>query len=185
MARIPLITTRDQVLPEHRELFDAVVGRRGSVVGPYRVLLHHPHLARLAADLGGYLRFDGQLDRQTAELTIITAAREWDCYYVWGDHEPLARQAGVPAATVKAVGEGIAPVGLGPEEADIVTYVQQLVRQHGSEEALYRRLEARLGTAGLVELTMMLGYYSMLAAVLNGYEVSEDPGKPRMPARAG
>ena len=181
MPRLPVITQRDQVPPEHGEQFDAIVERRGSVVGPFRILLHSPKLARMAADVGAYLRYDSGLPRDVAELAIITAAREWDCRYVWGDHAPLARQAGISEETIQAVAGRKAPAGLRAEEAQVVGYVHQLLRQHRSDAALHRALEDRLGKVGLVELTVMLGYYSMLAQVLNGYEVDQDPDKERLP----
>jgi hypothetical protein len=38
-----------------------------------------------------------------------------------------------------------------------------------------------LGVAGLVELTVMVGYYRMLACVVNAYQIDADPGKDVLP----
>jgi hypothetical protein len=41
MARLPDIT-RDQLQPEDQQFYDAIAASRGSVRGPYGVLLHSP-----------------------------------------------------------------------------------------------------------------------------------------------
>ena len=43
MARLPAVT-REQLNPEDYEYFDSIVGTRGSIRGPYGVLLHSPKL---------------------------------------------------------------------------------------------------------------------------------------------
>lgn len=184
MPRIPLITQKDQLPPDHHDLYDRLVARRGGVVGPFRVLLHSPELAIRTADIGAFLRFDGSLPRDVAETAILVAARETDARYVWGDHAPLARQAGVRPECVEAIANtppGGETRGLTPQEAEVVTYVQELLRTQRVGDARLQALEARLGVAGVVELTIMVGYYRMLSCVVNAYEIDADPGKDRLP----
>ena len=62
MVRVKLITTRDDVAPEHGALFDQIAALRGRVSGPSSVVMHSPTLARpwneisevLASRLGGW-----------------------------------------------------------------------------------------------------------------------------------
>ena len=60
-ARVPLISRRDEVAPEHRAAFDAIAESRGRVAGPFSVLLHSPEVAKRAAHLGAYIRFESPL----------------------------------------------------------------------------------------------------------------------------
>src|SRR6266542_2438095 len=59
--RITPITRRDQVPEEHRSIFDAVAEGRGSVRGPFSILMHSPELCRRHLDVGTYLRFNSQV----------------------------------------------------------------------------------------------------------------------------
>ena len=45
MPRITPLTKRDEIAPEHGPIYDRLVEKRGSIVGPFRVLLHSPELA--------------------------------------------------------------------------------------------------------------------------------------------
>ena len=184
MPRIPLITQKEQLAPEFHEHYDRLAARRGSIVGPFRVLLHSPELAVRAGEIGAFLRFDGSLPRDVAEIIILTAAREMDARYVWGDHTALGRQAGVREGCIQAIGattaDGITH-GLSPEEAELVEYVQELVRTNRVSDAKSKGLESRLGLAGLVELTATIAYYRALACVLNTYQIDADAGKDVLP----
>ena len=57
MARLDNLT-REQLKPEDQQFFDEISGSRGSVRGPYGVLLHSPKLAARVAHTGTYVRFD-------------------------------------------------------------------------------------------------------------------------------
>ena len=59
MARLPNVN-RDELKPEDQQYFDEIVGSRGSVRGPYGILLHSPQLAARVAHTGTFVRFDLQ-----------------------------------------------------------------------------------------------------------------------------
>ena len=74
MARLPQITTREDVAPDHRHIVDEIAESRGRISGPFAMLLHSPEIAGRAAHLGAYIRFNSILDPAVRELAIITAA---------------------------------------------------------------------------------------------------------------
>ncbi len=181
MARVPMITQKTDLAPEHHKAFDSIAASRGSVRGPFSVLLHSPEMASRAAHLGAYLRFEGKLSNADKELAIISVAREMDCQFEWAGHVVLARKAGVREAAITAIRDRKAPAGLTPEEAQIVGYAQQLLRNHRVDEATFRALRDRIGTTGLVELTTTVGYYGMIACNLNAFEVTPEAGAELLP----
>ena len=81
MARLPQITTRDDVAPDHRHIVDGIADSRGRISGPFAMLLHSPEIAGRAAHLGAYIRFNSILDPALRELAIITSTREFDSDY--------------------------------------------------------------------------------------------------------
>lgn len=180
-ARIPLIESKDELPAEHHAAFDLIAQSRGKVAGPFGVLLHSPEVAKRAAHLGAYIRFESALSGVHRELAILATARAMDCRYEWSAHVPLAKKAGVRAEAIAAIRDRRPPAGLAPDEAEIVAYVTGLLRAHRVDEPTFRALRERFGTQGLVELTAAAGYYSMVACVLNAFDVQPDPGADLLP----
>ena len=96
------VTRREQVQERHHAIFDVVAEGRGSVRGPFAILMHSPVLCRRHLDVGTFLRFNSGLEADARELAIIATAREKDCPYIWAAHAPAARQAGLSRAIVSA-----------------------------------------------------------------------------------
>src|SRR5437763_7838150 len=84
MARLPSITSKDQVAAKDRDTFDSIVASRGAVQGPFTMFLHSPEVAGRVADLGAYVRFEGSLDMKVRVLLAMTVSREVEEMYVWG-----------------------------------------------------------------------------------------------------
>jgi 4-carboxymuconolactone decarboxylase len=179
--RVTPITRRDQVQERHRAIFDTVAEGRGSVRGPFGILMHSPLLCRRHLDVGTFLRFNSGLEADSRELAIIATAREKDCPYIWAAHAPAARQAGLSAAIVSAVRDRGDLAGLPSVERDIVDYTRQLAQQNAVGAALFDRLQGRHGVPWLVELTCLIGHYGIVASILNAFEVAPAPDAEPLP----
>src|SRR5262249_24980963 len=148
---------------------DDIVASRGAVHGPFAMFLHAPELAGRVAHLGAYVRFEGALDMRVRVLAAMTVARELEAGYVWGAQTGQARRLGVAGATDAAIRDNRSQA-LPAEDAEIVEYTRQLLRRHRVDDRSFDRLQARFGDAGLIELTGAIGYYSMLAMLVNACE---------------
>ncbi len=164
MARVPYVARKD--LPEsQRYIYDEIAGKRGrtAVGNGFGALLNSPLAASKVSALGAYLRFESEVPATIRELLILTVAREFNCEYEWALHEDLARKAGVSEAIVVAIHERRAPQGLPPDEAGIVRYAHELLRnRHVSDDAFGIVLN-QLGIRGLIDVTLIISYYAMLA----------------------
>jgi 4-carboxymuconolactone decarboxylase len=186
--RVTPITRREQVQERHRAIFDVVAEGRGSVRGPFAILMYSPVLCRRHLDVGTFLRFNSGLEADARELAIIATAREKDCPYIWAAHAPAARQAGLSRAIVSAVGDRGDLGALPPVERDIVDYTRQLAQTNAVGSALFDRLQGRHGVPWLVELTCLIGHYGIVASILNAFEVAPAPeaeALPLAPSRKG
>ena len=94
MARLPSITSKDQVAPKDHAIVDGIVQSRGALQGPFTMFLHCPELAGRLAHLGAFVRFEGSLDVRVGVLAAMTVARELDAVYVWGAQTGGARRLG-------------------------------------------------------------------------------------------
>jgi 4-carboxymuconolactone decarboxylase len=171
MARIATIDKKADLAAEHRLIYDAIAQSRGVVGGPFLALLHSPELAGRTAHLGSYVRFESSLERKVLELAALAAARELDCKHEWAAHVNHGQKAGIPLETIRALHQRKGPEHFSSEDAQIISYVHELLRSHRASEATFQALYARLGERGLVELTATIGYYAMVACTLNAFDV--------------
>lgn len=173
MPRIPLPAQREDLADDaQRAVWDSVVaGPRGRVIGPLRAAIHAPDLARAWSALGESLRFGTSLGKRLSELAIIVTGRRWSAQVEWYVHAQAAADAGLEAEVITAIRDGGAPRFTQAEDAMVYDYVRLLLRDGTVPAALHARVTSRFGIKGVVELTALVGYYSMVAMTLNAHEV--------------
>ena len=68
------------------------------------------------------------------------------------------------------------------DEQAIHDYTIELLHNHRATDATYQRILDAYGTAGIVELTALIGYYAMVALTLNAHEIGvPDGATPPLP----
>lgn len=163
----------DTMTEEQREVYDQIVsGPRGTLVGPLRAALHNPALADRWQRLGQVLRFETSIPTHLNELAILVTARRWNSDLEWGIHAGDAERAGLPQAYMQAIREGHSP-DFGADDAarEVYEFARQLLQTGNVADAAYDAILARWGELGAVELTAVIGYYSMVAMTLNVHRV--------------
>ena len=171
MARIP-IATRESVPETQQAAFDAMVERSGAVPrnGPGSVMVHVPEAGRLANQLSNYLRNESTLPSKIQELAMLVVARELDCQHIWNAHAGSGRRAGLSDALVDALRDRESLPDLPADEAAVVKYGQEFYRTHHVSSGAFQAAQEQLGVQGLVELTMLMGYYALLAFNCNAFD---------------
>jgi len=166
-----------------RRVHDKVVaGRRGRIVGPLRAALHSPELADLWQAFGEFLRYRTQLTPRQSELAILVTGRACRSPFEWHAHVAEARKAGIDEATITALREERVPEGLPAAEAVVVRYARELNRLRSVGDAVHAEATALLGVRAVVELTALVGYYTLVAMTLNAHEIPlPDGAEPAFP----
>ncbi|MDX3907021.1 MAG: carboxymuconolactone decarboxylase family protein [Pigmentiphaga sp.] len=176
MPRIHL-PTPDTMTPDQRRVYDQVVaGKRGKLRGPLRAALHNPELADRWQALGALLRYDTTLPPRLSELAILVTARACNSPFEWDAHRVEAEKAGVEAEIIEALRECRMPAALGPDDALVVRFAAELNAYNSVSKATYTAALARFGPRAIVELTALVGYYTMVAMTLNTHEIPLDEG---------
>lgn len=165
MTRVPLLAEREGLSDTQLAVFDWIVESRGTMIRPYEVMLHVPEMARPAAELGHQIRYEGGLSDHDRELAILVTATAHSCPFEWDSHVGLARSAGVADATIHALRDGNGTVG-SPDDV-IVGFVREMCATARVSDTAYAAASDRLGTSGVVELSTLVGYYTLLAFVIN------------------
>ena len=73
MARFEPLSP-DQMTAEQKAVCDDLVASRGSVRGPFPVMLHNPGLASAAEKLGGYARFESKIEPRLLEFAVSSVS---------------------------------------------------------------------------------------------------------------
>lgn len=178
MARLPL-ATQESVPADQRAAFDELVQSLGSVprYGPGSVMIHVPKAHQLATALNLYLRQDSSLPKKIQELAMLVTARELDCQHIWNAHAASARQAGVHNETVDALREGQEMTDLSADEAAVVNYGREFFRTHYVSRGAFQAALEQFGRQGTVELTLIMGNYSLLAFCINAFDTDLPPDR--------
>jgi 4-carboxymuconolactone decarboxylase len=117
------------------------------------------------------VRFESGLDRKLIEFTALVVARELDCKHEWAAHVAHGQKAGIPLETIRAVYQRQGTESFSSEDAQIVSFVREMLHSHRVTETTYQAVYGRLGERSIVELTATVGYYAMLACTLNTFDV--------------
>jgi len=176
MGRITL-PTPELMSAAQKAVYDTVVsGPRGVVVGPLRAAIHNPDLADRWQQLGKVLRYETSLPLSLNELAIIITARRWNSQVEWAIHAKEALKAGLAADVVTAIKEGDVPQF--PDEAgkEVYQYTKEMLMDGKASLDTYQAIVKRWGEKGIVELTAVIGYYSMVAMTLNAHEIPMPEG---------
>ncbi len=149
----------------------------GGLVGPFNAMLHAPGIGRRVSDLGEAVRFDTSLDRRLVELAIVTVGAHWRSNFEFQLHGELALAAGVPAHVVDALARGDEPVfGMDTGAEAVHGFTAELLGTGRVDAATYAAAVEALGETGVVELVSLVGYYTLVALLLNAFEVPSPAG---------
>lgn len=169
VARIPFLHPEDMNEEQKRVHDEIVSGPRGAVVGPLLAVLHRAELADHWQKLGELLRYRTSLPPRLSELAILVTARRWNCIPEWRIHAPIALEAGMPGAVVESIRTNQRPIFEDPEAAAIYAFAKELQDATKVSEPTYTAIIERWGVVGVVELTALVGYYTMTAMTLNAH----------------
>lgn len=171
MPRIPL-PTPETMTPDQRRVYDEIVaGPRARVVGPLGAALYQPELARVWAPFGAYLRFGTTVPARWRELAILVTARRWNSQVEWHIHAEAGRRAGLPACVVDAIRHARPPAFDDHADALVYEYARALQMTGQVPDDVYGEVLERLQAVGVVELTAVIGYYTLVSMTLNAHEI--------------
>jgi 4-carboxymuconolactone decarboxylase len=113
----------EQMTAEQKVMTDDVLkGERGSMNGPYNILLRSPEMGDLAQKYGAYLRFHSSVSKKLNEFAILITARHRNSQYEWYAHHKYGIQAGLNPALIDALAAGKRPSPMEPDEQIVYSF---------------------------------------------------------------
>ncbi len=178
MARVPYVE-RDELDSEGQQIYDQIAADRGRTeVGlQFRALLNSPKAAGHLTSVGAALRFNSSIEEGLKELAISTVGREWDSEIIWSAHSPLAAKGGISDATLESVRTRKDLELLTDDEVTVTRFVHQLVQDKNVSDDAFAAAKDLLGVQGVVDLSLIVSYYSGLALLQIALELKLEPGR--------
>ena len=174
--------TVENLTEEQKEIHDAIVsGPRGHVVGPLRIWLNNPGLARSAQTVGEYARYGTSLSKGLSELAIITTGRVWSSAFEWEHHAPLAIEGGIDPENVNIISMGQRPNFTKAEEEAVFDFAAEANILKNVSDNTYNNLVNILNETAAIDIVGICGYYSLISMTLNVFKVPSDTDKWPLP----
>jgi len=165
--RMPPLAESDMT-PEQKAAVEAFREKRGQEPGgPFVPLTRSPAVLQAATHLGAYLRFESALSVELSELAIIITARRWSQNYEWGAHRAIAEKAGLSPDVAEAIREGRRPEIMTADQQIIYDFCTEVHANGQVSDATYGRAKGAFREQGVIDITTICGYYSLLAMVMN------------------
>jgi 4-carboxymuconolactone decarboxylase len=177
-AEIPL----DQMTAEQRRGYEYVMRERNRCPGPYKIWVENPSIMDLMVPLGAYYtnqsgtKQSSLNDTEIKIATVITCAK-WGAAFAIGEQESFAEGKGgfstavVPAEKVERMIIGL-PVSFDdPRQQAIYDVSTALLNSRYVPRGLYDQAVKLLGNNGVTDLTVLIGYFTMVSLPLMFHDV--------------
>ena len=171
MARLPYVdpaTAPEQV----RELLDRLPVK----LNVFRMMAHATTDFRPLVGLGSAILGRQKLSPKLRELAILRVAALSPARYEWVQHVPIAEATGATAAQIAALERGdITGDAFDAVERAVLRFATEVVRDVRASEATFAEVARHLSAQEIVELVITVGYYMLIARLLETTAVDLDP----------
>jgi 4-carboxymuconolactone decarboxylase len=190
VSAVPEQPPRIPPLPESEwqediaQILNALPPGADAPIGEYnifRTLARHPDLFRSWMPFGGYLLVGGTIPATERELVILRTAVRCRSSYEWGQHVRISERMGIDRETIDRVIEGPDASGWTDHESALIRSVDELHDDARISDPTWATLSREYDQAQLIELTMLIGQYHMVAFALNSLGVELDDGLEALP----
>ena len=143
----------------------------GALIGPFPAMLHFPQFGAAAWEVFTALSAHTTLPKNVHEVVILVTGARFHSRYELYSHERVAAQAGLSEAKIATITAGQRPADLSDEEG--VAYDVASVLSGGGQlgDTTYKSAINHFGDQGTAEIFYLIGCYSMISVLLNGYDV--------------
>lgn len=171
MARLPYVdpATAPEAVRE-------VLARLPVSLNVFRMMAHAETGFRPLLGLGTAILAQQQLSPKLRELTILRVARLSPAEYEWVQHVPIALATGATQAQIDALArDDIEDASFDAIERLVLRFATEVIRDVRASDATFAALAGRLSPREIVELIVTVGYYMMIARLLETTAVDIDP----------
>jgi 4-carboxymuconolactone decarboxylase len=165
-------TPVDAMTPEMKEAYEFTLGLRGLVPGPHKIWLANPTLSKTIVPTGAYFQRESTLTKSEIEIATNIVNARWRSPYANYEHEIIGQRDGhLDPHRVEALIAGLPTSFDDPRQQVVYELASALVAPRMVPLGLYRRAKDLLGDAGIVDVTVLLGWFTMVCMTLGAFDV--------------
>ena len=161
-----------QMPPEMREAFEFTKSLRGLVPGPHRIWAANPKLSTTIVPTGAYFQTQSTLTKAEIEIVTNLVTARWLSSYASYEHEKIGEAQGhLEPEKVERLIAGLPVTFQDPREDVVYQIAYALVQPRRIPLGLYRRAKMLLGDAGIVDVSVLIGWFTMVCMTLAAFDV--------------
>ena len=145
MSCVPLVQP-EQASPELKEIYDKIEARGAKIHNAHKALAHNPDVLRNFLRLGVSLLTRTELPPKLRELAILRIARL----------------------------TGSDSTSFSDQERAVLQYTDEVAQNFEVKDETFRALQQHLREQGIVELTLLVGFYRMVARFVIALQIEID-----------
>ncbi len=162
----------DEMSAEMKRAYDFTVQLRGQVPGPHKIWLANPKLSKTIVPTGAYYQTESSLTKAEIEIATSVINGAWGAAYGNYEHEIIGEQQGhLPPEKVQALIAGLPTSFDDPRQQVVYELASTLAHKRVVPQGLFRRAQERVGDAGIVDVTALMGWFTTVSLTLMAYDV--------------
>lgn len=181
----------DTLSPETRYVHDEIVNlignsqsqvnmldSDGALLGPFIPMLQYPQFGVPALSFIRTLDIHATLPKALREIAILTVGSFYGSRFELYAHEIMAKVYGIPENIIASLATGSRPSNLNIEETVVRDIANTLVKGQIIPDSTYNYAVKLFGKEGVAELYFLIGSYSFIAMILNGFDIPAPDNNP-------
>ncbi len=158
--------------PEMREAYDFTIKLRGQVPGPHKIWLANPTLSKTIVPTGKYYQTESSLTKAEIEIATNVINGRWLAAYSNFEHESIGEEQGhLAPASVQAIIAGLPTSFEDPRQQIVYELACTLATPRVVPTGMYQRAKDLLGDAGIVDVTVLMGWFTAVSLTLMAFDV--------------
>ncbi|MEX2556646.1 MAG: carboxymuconolactone decarboxylase family protein [Actinomycetota bacterium] len=178
----PRIAPAQELSPEDEELLTkTLAGPDGVPLRIFATLAHHPALLKRFNVLGGLLLTKGLLPPRERELVILRTGWRSGSVYEFGQHVLIGQREGVSDREIRLLTRPLEAGEWSERERALLAFTDELLATASVGDGTWEAAHRHLGEPEMLELVLLIGFYRMVAGLLNAAGVVPEPWLPGWP----
>lgn len=162
----------EEMPPDMRSAYEYTLRLRGLVPGPHKIWLANPALLKAIVPTGAYFQTDSSLSKAEIEIvTNVVTGRSLAAYATY-EHEKIGELlGGLEPQKVEALITGLPTSFDDPRRQIVYELAATLVQPRVVPSGLYHRAEEAIGVQGIVDVTVLMGWFTSVSLTLAAFDV--------------
>ena len=161
-----------EMAPEMKGAYDFTLKLRGQVPGPHKIWLANPKLSETIVPTGAYYQTRSTLSKAEIEIVTNVINSRWLAAYSNYEHEKIGEDAGhLPPEKVQALIAELPTSFDDPRQQVVYELATTLAKPRIVPVGLFKRAKELIGEAGVVDVTVLMGWFTAVSLTLNAFDV--------------